>query len=107
MREMTVFVAEEHTSMVVGTIAAGIVNAEEGHLRGMAVHPAYQGAGIAAQLLNAAENHLRHAGCRRVTLDTTEPLERARRFYERHGYGRSGYVADFFGMPLSQFVKAL
>jgi hypothetical protein len=27
------------------------------------------------------------------------------RFYERHGYRRSGRVQDFFGMPLIEYAK--
>ncbi len=29
------------------------------------------------------------------------------RFYESHGYRRSGEVTDFFGMPLHEYVKDL
>ena len=65
------------------------------------------GVGVAAQLLAAAESELRSRNCRRITLDTTAPLERAIRFYEKHGYRRSGKVGDFFGMPLYEFVKNL
>ena len=43
----------------------------------------------------------------RVSLDTTEPLRRAVRFYERHGFRPSGRVSDFFGMPLFEYVKEL
>jgi ribosomal protein S18 acetylase RimI-like enzyme len=106
LQTMAVFVALDQ-SAVVGTIGAAVATAREGHLRGMAVDPARQGSGVAERLLQAAENHLRAAGCGRVTLDTTEPLERAMRFYERHGYRRSGKVADFFGMPLLEYVKGL
>ena len=35
------------------------------------------------------------------------PLQRAIRFYERNGYRPSGRVADFFGMPLFEYVKPL
>jgi len=34
-------------------------------------------------------------------------LERAMRFYEKHGYRRSSKVSDFFGMPLFEYVKTL
>ena len=27
------------------------------------------------------------------------------RFYEKHGYVRSGKIVDFYGMPLHEFVK--
>jgi DNA-binding transcriptional MerR regulator len=42
-----------------------------------------------------------------VTLDTTEPLTRAIRFYERQGYSPSGRVTDFYGMKLYEYRKAL
>ena len=91
---------------VVGTIS-GASHGEEGHLRGMAVLPAWRGTGTAAMLLEAIEDWLRNRGCRRVRLDTTEPLEAAIAFYEKHEYRRSGKVSDFFGMRLIEFVRPL
>jgi GNAT superfamily N-acetyltransferase len=79
----------------------------EGHLRGMAVLPGWQGTGVADRLLAEIEAHLKRQGCTRITLDTTEPLERAMRFYERHGYSRSGRISDFFGMRLLEYHKYL
>ena len=43
----------------------------------------------------------------RITLDTTEPLQRAVRFYEKHGYVASRRTTDFFGMALHEYVKEL
>ena len=106
MREMDVFVAE-FDGEIVGTIATGMVSRDEGHLRGMAVLPSSQGLGIAEQLLSAAEAHLRARGCKRVTLDTTAPLQRALCFYEKHGYRATGKVGDFYGMPLYEYAKTL
>src|SRR5207244_2263481 len=103
LREMTVLVAED-ASGVVGTIAAGAAGAGEGRLRGMAVLPHHQGRGIADRLLLA---ELLRLGCTRATLDTTKPLERAIRFYERNGYRATGVVRDFFGMPLFEYRKEL
>jgi GNAT superfamily N-acetyltransferase len=112
---MSVVVAEGPDGTVVGTLsyaatgggADGGPGGVEGHLRGMAVLPAVAGSGVAAALLAAAEDALRSRGCVRVTLDTTAPLQRAMRFYERHGYRRSGRVADFYGMPLHELTKTL
>ena len=73
----------------------------------MAVLPGYQGSGIAGQLLQAAEDELAAGKCWRVTLDTTGPLLRAMRFYEKHGYRVSGKTTDFFGMPLHEYLKDL
>ena len=107
LEAMIVFVAVNDSGEAVGTIACNLVSAEEGHLRGMAVLPSLRGSGIAGQLLRHAEEELRSRKCTRITLDTTEPLQRAMRFYEKHGYRRSGKISDFFGMPLVEYQKVL
>jgi len=104
LREMNVLVAVAE-EQIVGTIGYGI-KGEEGHLRGMAVHPDWQGTGVAQALLRAAENELQTNGCKFVTLDTTEPLKRATRFYEKNGFSASGRVSDFFAMPLYEYSKS-
>jgi ribosomal protein S18 acetylase RimI-like enzyme len=107
LRTMTVLVVDDSSEGVVGTIAVAVVGEGEGHLRGMAVLPRYQGRGLAERLLQDAEEELRRRGCSRVSLDTTEPLQRAIRFYERCGYRPTGIVKDFFGMPLHEYAKDL
>jgi N-acetylglutamate synthase-like GNAT family acetyltransferase len=107
MANMFVFVAIDSAQRIVGTVACNVVDRDEGHIRGMAVLPAWQGTGIAAELLKRAEAELRRGECRCVTLDTTEPLARAMRFYERNGFRRSGKVSDFFGMALFEYRKVL
>ena len=107
LEKMSVFVAVNSANQIVGTIACNVVSSGEGHLRGMAVLPSVRGAGMAAELLRRAEAELLSSKCTRVALDTTEPLQRAMRFYEKHGYRRSGKVSDFFGMPLIEYQKEL
>jgi GNAT superfamily N-acetyltransferase len=107
LTSMSVLVAVAAEGKIVGTIASAVADAGVGHLRGMAVLPAWQGAGVAALLLDAAERELRVKRCSVVTLDTTEPLQRATRFYEKYGYRASGRVSDFHGMPLFEYVKDL
>ena len=102
---MIILVAEGPSREIVGTVAGRVVNKEEGHVRGMAVRPEWQGRGVAAALLGAIEAEFRAQQCSRITLDTTEPLQRAVRFYERNGYRRSGRIADFFRMLLFEYVK--
>ncbi|MGA3056081.1 MAG: GNAT family N-acetyltransferase [Candidatus Korobacteraceae bacterium] len=101
---MSVFVAVTADNPMVGTIAGAVVHAGEGHLRGMAVLPEWHGRGIAERLLQS-EAELAARGCSRVTLDTTEPLQRAMRFYEKHGYLASGRTTDLFGMTLHEYGK--
>ncbi len=107
LQHMTIFCASGPSRAVIGTIACGVTSPGEGHLRGMAVLPEFQGLGIADGLLNAAEKELRARACSRVTLDTTRPLLRAVRFYTRNGYTRTERVQNFFGMPLFEYEKQL
>jgi len=103
---MKIFVAVGTSTEVLGTISCS-THDSEGHLRGMAVLPEFHGLAIAAQLIATAEAELKTHGCTRVTLDTTAPLRRAIRFYERQGYSRSGRLSDYFGMELIEFAKPL
>ena len=107
LAQMSVFVAVTAANLIVGTIACSVINASEGHLRGMAVLPEWHGRGLAEKLLQSAEREVAAKGCSRITLDTTEPLQPAMRFYEKHGYVTSGTTTDFFGMPLREYVKEL
>jgi len=123
MDEMVVTVAL-HDEKVVGTIAWLALGGDpndpedyppgeddpimrEGHIRGMAVLPEAQGQGIADTLLKMAEEDLKIDGCTWISLDTTEPLKRAQKFYEKHGFQPSGQVRDFFGMRLIELAKTL
>jgi len=107
LASMQIFVAVSPRNQIAGTIACSRIDAGEGHLRGMAVLPEWQSTGVAERLLQAAEAELVTQHCTCVTLDTTEPLQRAMPFYERHGYRRSGKISDFFGMRLHEYVKEL
>ena len=106
LEKMTLFVAQVPSGEIVGTIGGSFHN-HSGHLRGMAVRPEWQGRGIAEELLRAVEDELRAKGCSQITLNTTRPLQRAMRFYEKYGYQATGKVKDFFGMPLFEYLKHL
>jgi putative intracellular protease/amidase/ribosomal protein S18 acetylase RimI-like enzyme len=107
LTSMAIFVACDDGGEVVGTVSAQVLTPGEGHLRGMAVRPQWQGTAAAPALLTAAEGLLRDAGCDAVSLDTTHPLARAQRFYQRNGFAATGRVQDFFGMPLFEYRKLL
>ena len=62
---MVVLVAVESNAAVVGTVAGSCLDTSEGHLRGMAVAPTWQGSGVADDLLAAIEAELRALGCGR------------------------------------------
>ena len=104
-QRMTIYVAEVE-GRIVGTIAGlYLPEKRKGHIRGMAVVPQYQGQGVAEQLLMSVEAGLSAAGATRITLNTTAPLQRAMRFYERNGYQPTGRSRDFFGMTLYEYAK--
>jgi predicted N-acetyltransferase YhbS len=81
---MCLFVAVSDSGEIVGTIGCHVVHpsghsashSKQGHFRGMAVLPAWQGSGVASRLLKSVEAELRHQGCSRISLNTTEPLRR-------------------------------
>lgn len=104
---LSVFVAVSPDGDVIGTISCSAVSTREGHLRGMAVLPSWQGRGLAKRLLDRAILELLDKGCEVVTLGTTEPLKRAISFYERHGFRATGKTADFFGMPLFEYKNTI
>jgi L-methionine (R)-S-oxide reductase len=108
LREMSVFVAvETETSVILGTISSKIVSKQEGHLRDMAVLPHWQGGLVASELLARAEQELRDQGCISITLNTTQPLQRAMRFYEKRGFQKTGRITDFYGMALFEYRKTI
>lgn len=108
LSEMFVLVATDASNQIVGTIACTVLKREEGHLRGMAVLPSWLGTSVAKTLLQQAELRLAQAHCKRISLDTTQPLS-AIQFYLQNGYLPSGKVTDFFGigMPLFEYMKIL
>lgn len=103
---MIVLVASDDSGQVAGTVAYKVEN-HEGHIRGMAVRPEWHGCGIAGDLLDKVEADLRDLGCRAITLDTTTPLRKAIRFYEKNGFRRTGEKALFFGMDLVGYLKKI
>src|SRR5437660_1240426 len=86
LAEMIVLVAIDDGGDLVGTISYALIDKDEGHIRGMAVLPSWLGCGVAQQLLTAVESKLCGKDCSRISLDTTEPLRRAIRFYEKNGF---------------------
>ena len=72
---MTVLVARNDQGRISGAVGAA-ARGTEGHIRGMAVVPSFQGGEVADQLLEAIESELKIVGCSQVTLDTTAPLAR-------------------------------
>lgn len=75
------------------------------------VVPDVAGAGVGEALLRRAEGRLRETGHARATLWVLETNERARRFYERHGWAWDGtrgeHRFDCGNRPIVRYAKAL
>jgi ribosomal protein S18 acetylase RimI-like enzyme len=61
-------------------------------LEDVIVDPAHRSVGIGGQLLDYALDLARRRGCARVTLLTDVNNTQAHRFYERHGFVKSGMI---------------
>ena len=111
VQSMSVFLAFEGDEDAIGTIACAAQEPatpeRDGHIRGMAVRPAWYGTGVADALLNAALQELRSSGCVSATLDTVAPLERAIAFYVARSFSPTGRVQDFHGMELYEYTRRL
>jgi GNAT superfamily N-acetyltransferase len=79
------------------------------HLRHLFLTPEWHGTGLAAHLLEAAMDRARESGYERARLWTPRDNARARAFYEREGWRRSGVelASSRFGMPLVQLIRDL
>ncbi len=106
LKDMNLFVAVIQNNKIIGTVGWKRISEKEGHIRGMAVHPKFQGKNSpAADLLNEVENDALSQGCTYLTLDTTEILKRAQHFYKKHGFKETGKTGDFFGSTMYEFRK--
>jgi ribosomal protein S18 acetylase RimI-like enzyme len=103
LRRMTVLVADHPRRGIVGTVSVKWLPDEHAHLRGMAVLPAWQGRGVASALLRRALRIIQKRDRRHVTLETTEPLQRAMEFYRRHGFYETLRRRSWGGMRLIEF----
>jgi N-acetylglutamate synthase-like GNAT family acetyltransferase len=108
MIEMIIYVAVDKSDRIIGTVGWKKVNEKEGHLRGMAVHPKRQGkSSPASDLLKIVQEEAHSQGCSFLTLDTTDPLQRAQNFYKKHGFKKTGKTSDFFGSKVYEFAKEI
>jgi GNAT superfamily N-acetyltransferase len=108
LNNMRVYVAVDKTGKITATIGWQKIRNEEGHIRGMAVHPQRQGNNSPAKkLLNHVEAEAKSEGCKIMTLDTTQVLLRAHRFYKKNGYKETGKKTYWFGHIIYEFAKEL
>lgn len=89
------FWVAEIDGRIVGTIAAIVIEDNTAVIRKMFVDPAQRGGGLADGLMAELLGWARRAGYRTILLGTTAVMQRAHRFYERHGFA----VFDVEALP--------
>ena len=105
---MAIYIAADQNDEIIGTIGWKKVDNDEGHIRGMAVHPRIQGKDSPAMdLLKQVESDALSQGCTFLTLDTTEILQSAQNFYRKNGFTKTGKVGNFFGATIYEFAKKI
>jgi GNAT superfamily N-acetyltransferase len=82
------WVATDEAGLILGTCGAFPVAPSVYELRKMYLLPAARGRGAGRQLLDACVAWTRARGALRLVLDTTEQMDRAIAFYEKHGFVR-------------------
>jgi GNAT superfamily N-acetyltransferase len=91
--------------------AAGARASEEpglAHLRGLFVEPEWWGSGLARELHSMAIGEAARRGWHAMRLFTPEGNARARRFYEREGWTRTGATFELAnGLPTVEYRRAL
>jgi putative acetyltransferase len=82
------WVAADDAEQILGTCGAFPVAPSVYELRKMYLLPAARGSGAGRRLLETCVAWARARGAHRLVLDTTEQMERAIAFYEKHGFVR-------------------
>lgn len=84
--------AAEHNATIIGMIGTVPHGGNTWEIVRLYVAREWRGAGLAQTLLQTAENHARTRGASRFLLWSDTRFERAHRFYEKHGYLRTGDI---------------
>jgi GNAT superfamily N-acetyltransferase len=112
----TVTVAVDADGRVVGFVSVGASRDDDrtgdtGEVYAIYLGRVAAGTGIGRSLLHHAEDQLREAGFSRATLWVLETNERARRFYERHGWAWDGargeHRFDCGDRPIVRYARDL
>jgi len=92
---------------ICGTVSVKKTRNENLYVASMAVLPEYHGNGIGYKLLEEAEKTALQKDCKKIVLETSEPITNAIRLYEKFGFKRTGKIRDWFGVPIFKMMKRL
>lgn len=91
---------------IVGTVTV-IPQNDRYYLRSMAVEPNYQNTGIGSFILENIYRIAKNDNIKKVSLESFKPLEKAVRFYKKHGFEKTGITKDLYGIEIFEMIKIL
>ena len=101
------FIVTEVNRMVVGFVVGFLAQEGTGRIFSLAVHPLYQNRGIGSALLREIIDVFRKTGVVEVVLEVRVGNLKAVRFYERHGFVRTGVAEKYYGNGENAYLMKL
>lgn len=102
--EMLVIV---YHNKIVGTATITMTRNSKLYIRSMAVRPHIQRSGIGSLLLEEIDMRARQKKCTIISLECYEPLTKAIKLYERHGFSRTGKTRSYHGITIFEMEREL
>ncbi len=90
------FIVSEINGIVVGYVAGFLASEGIGRIFSLAVLPPYRNRGVGSSLLKAITDVFLKLGVFEIILEVRSSNIKARRFYERHGFHRTGIVENYY-----------
>jgi len=90
------FIVAKLDGIIIGYIAGFITTPNTGRVFSLAVHPAYQNRRIGGFLLSEIVTTFRNFGVFEIILEVRETNLKAKRFYERHGFVKTGSAERYY-----------
>ncbi len=90
------FIVAEINGIVVGYVVGFMASEDMGRIFSIAVDPKYRKRGIGGNLLKEIIDVFRKAGAREIILEVRSSNIRAKRFYERYKFYRTGVAENYY-----------
>jgi ribosomal-protein-alanine N-acetyltransferase len=90
------FIVAQVNGFIVGFVVGFLTSETTGRIFSLAVHPSYQNRRIGSALSKEMNNVFRCIGVSEIILEVRLGNVKALRFYERHGFCKTGVVAKYY-----------
>jgi ribosomal protein S18 acetylase RimI-like enzyme len=91
---------------IVGTVSI-LHQDDRYYIRSMAVEPDYQNKGVGLFILENIFDIAKNENIKKISLESFKPLKKAVRFYEKHGFKKTGIIKDLYGNEIFEMIKIL